>query len=310
MRKLILPFLALSCFWSNECISGWGGQDRSSSGNYTCYEHDKDFYHCRAYSDTSWGKNSKCDGVAYKPARPRHNAYGTGHGAHRTIEGTRYICCRRGQYIGFVPHEKRETFTRKTIIEKESTTTGTDGSVRTCWLIKKYTVCAPYGDDANPGTPDREFRTCNTCKAPTTAYRNGECIEHCGQNDSTMAYASFSSNECIQCETNAHQGIIEDENGYNVCQKCNPETELFVDGVGCKAKNEFQMLNKLDMNKCWQTANPKSFECCITVGVPNDYKFTNLPETINEAKNKYECCIFDGDWDSTKCTEKETTTQG
>lgn len=307
MRKLILPFLALSCFWSNECISGWGGADRSPSGNYTCYEENKNFYYCRASSDSGWGHNSSCNGVAYKPNRPKHHAHATGHGGHRTIGGTRYICCRRGATIGFMKHPTIENFTQKTTIEKESTTSNLDGSTTTCWLIKKYTVCSPYGGDDNPGTPDREFRTCNTCKAPTTAYRNGECIEHCGQNDSTMAYASISSNECIQCETNAYQGIIEDESGYNVCQKCNPETELFVDGVGCKAKNEFQKLNKQDMNKCWQTTNPKSFECCTTVGVPNDYKFPNLTDKkISDAENKYECCIFDGNWDGTICTEKET----
>ena len=76
-------------------------------------------------------------------------------------------------------------------------------------LFFKQLLGAFTGGDNSPGVSDKEYVTCNTCKAPTTAY----------------------------------QGIIEDDNGYNVCQKCNPETELFIDEKeGCKKKVRYDKL--------------------------------------------------------------------
>ena len=91
------------------------------------------------------------------------------------------------------------------------------------------------GGDNSPWVPDKEYVICNTCKDPTTAY----------------------------------QGIIEDKNSYNVCKKCNPETELFIDGTGC--------VKKLDM-------------------------------TSYDKKSMRDCCLADGNWTDSSCKDSNNNT--
>lgn len=312
MKKSILPLLMLSCLFSNNCLGAFtsGGNDRSKNGYPTCFvdKSEKDFYHCRGIADTSWGNNSSCADTSYKANRSKHDAYGTSHGGHRAFDGTRYICCRYGQNIGFMKHKTKERFITKVITKEESKTTNTDGSITTCWVREKYTVCSPYGGETSPGTPEKVYRTCNTCKAPTTAYRNGECVEYCGENDSTMAYASKSSNECISCETTAHQGIIEDDNGYNVCQKCNPETELFIDSTGCVKKSEMVSYDKKAMRDCWMAENSAQYNCCMQLGKTylDEYKKKTNKE-INKS-NHFNCCLLNGNWNNNSCTDGEGKT--
>ena len=141
-------------------------------------------------------------------------------------------------------------------------------------LFFKQLLGAFTGGDNSPGVSDKEYVTCNTCKAPTTAY----------------------------------QGIIEDENGYNVCQKCNPETELFIDGTGCIKKSEMVSYDKKSMRDCWMAEISAQYNCCMQLGKTylDEYK-KKTNKDINKS-NHFNCCLLNGNWNGNSCTDGDGNT--
>ena len=136
--------------------------------------------------------------------------------------------------------------------------------------------------------------------SPGTRFRNNVCAPIC---TGTQAYASTTSNECIDCPTTAYQGVV---NG--VCIKCDPATQFFaydkIDSTNItasslamktivislanleskklgnsgkcvsKSSSEYKQLSKTDLQygegktissgeKCWEKTSSDEYESCV-----------------------------------------------
>lgn len=283
MKKSFLMLLLVLI--PNLCFGAWYDGDR-------CLRKDKKmFYACRS---EGFGTGNFCADAKAGLLDFKRNY---SHGDTVVLNGTNYACCREGK-LGFIATNK---FWTSTVISKDNepgTTinTNADGSVEYCRTVNRYSVCKPQSE----GTPEFSYQICNTCKTPTVAYRNGECVEYCGQNDATMAFESDSSNTCIQCETNRYQGIKIDDLGYNVCQKCNPATQFWSEATGdCVNKSELKQSNKNELRSCWTAGSSIEYKCCLKYGEKalNDYK-------IDENKiTDFKCCLEGSYKDGDICAE-------
>ena len=185
-------------------------------------------------------------------------------------------------------------------------TTDANGTVKRCRITRKYTVCSELPTVKDDGTsddwktPDSTYQDCHECAASTPYFRNGECVALCGQTNYTMAFESVFSNNCISCETTAYQGIIQtNEKGditnngsgiFNVCMKCDPKTQLFVAGEGCKSKSaDFTQISKQAMRDCWTAGNSAMYRCCIQLG--KDYLDAYEKDLSSDKKTQFENCI-------------------
>ena len=80
-----------------------------------------------------------------------------------------------------------------------------------CTYQKKTNVCGEVVED----TPCTVAISC----PDNLIIRNGACVKPCGENDGNIAYESATSNTCVECPTNATQGIDKDK----ICTKCNSD---------------------------------------------------------------------------------------
>jgi hypothetical protein len=147
-----------------------------------------------------------------------------------------------------------------------------------------------------------------------------------------MAFASLESNECVACETNAYQGIArldqfgcnENENYeetsckknkdntrvlFNVCVKCNKETQYFDAGQGrCLDKSKQKKKSKSELRQCWLALSTRAYECCIEKGSEKFMKYNAL-SAEQQSGEKYpsgdageiKCCINGGIWNGSNC---------
>ena len=92
------------------------------------------------------------------------------------------------------------------------------------------------------------------CENPCTSVGIGTCGAH--------NCASKTSNECIECETTAYQGI---DHTTNECVRCDEATQFF-DKITKKCISKTS-LNRIDgdaMKKCYGCPNNETFkECAI-----------------------------------------------
>ena len=169
------------------------------------------------------------------------------HGESFSHDGKKYYCCygtrtEKGYYVEASKWETYETITVQL-------------ANGTCTYQKITNACGEITD--NPCTKPTDC-TGNTIK------RNGECIAPCGTNDGNMAYESATSNKCIECPTNASQGIINDSGTNPICVKCNSTTETWdADTKKCISRAEvtkkYHQISSATMKKCWQCPNNEIF---------------------------------------------------
>jgi hypothetical protein len=200
-------------------------------------------------TDSAWfcGKHDrKCK----QKLKNKHNVYPLVHGGSFSYGSVTAWCCdgtisKQGHFV-----EQRNWTTSETITVQLAN--------GTCTYQKKINACGEIVSD----TPCTEPTTCTS----GTIKRNGECIAPCGANDGNMAYESVTSNKCIECPTNASQGI--DSN--DICTKCNSATDIWdANTKKCISRTEaakkYHKISNATMKKCWQCPNNEMFKTCATI---------------------------------------------
>ena len=266
-------------------------------------------------------KGDTCDGHTYRPAYDKE--YGYGHGDKKTMDdGGTYFCCNKNgkkywkydKDIDWITNTKTSTKLK----------TNSDGTTSLCTTTTKYTVCSEPD-------PDSVVTECHNCTETAPYYRNGECTTFCGQTDYTMAFEGVNSNNCIECKTTKTQGIAEidmygcnwsagekwdTENNkctdkgdsetpavtlFNVCMKCNPETQFFdTKTKRCVTKSELPQKNKTELRQCWTAFSTAAYRCCIENGADKleEYNDKKKPDDIS---TKVGCCVNGGIWNGNSC---------
>ena len=160
----------------------------------------------------------------------------------------KFWCCNPNNDVKGIWKEGDSWYTTDTIETKELP----NGS---CQYRKLINICG-IDETVECTVPDE----CN----PGTILRNNACVAPC---DGTTAYASKTSNECIECETTAYQGI---DHTTNECVRCDEATQFF-DKITKKCISKTSLsktsLNRLDataMKACYGCPNNELFkECAI-----------------------------------------------
>ena len=134
----------------------------------------------------------------------------------------KFWCCNPNNDVKGIWKEGDSWYTTDTIETKELP----NGS---CQYRKLINICG-IDETVECTVPDE----CN----PGTILRNNACVAPC---DGTTAFASKTSNECIECETTAYQGI---DHTANECVRCDEATQFF-DKITKKCISKTS-LNRLD----------------------------------------------------------------
>ena len=267
-------------------------------------------------------KLDTCGGHTYRPAFDTE--YGYGHGDKKTMDdGGTYFCCNKNGEKYWKKWSDTDWITNtETSTELK---TNSDGTTSLCTTTKKYTVCS--GEE----TPDSVVTECHNCTETAPYYRNGECTTFCGQTDYTMAFEGVNSNNCIECKTTKTQGIAEidmygcnwsagkkwdaDNNKctdkldsdtpevtlFNVCMKCNPETQFFdTKTKRCVTKSELPQKNKTELRQCWTAFSTAAYRCCIEYGA-DQLEIYNDKKKPDDTSTKVGCCVNGGKWEGDSC---------
>ena len=223
---------------------------------------------------SAWFCGSQIERCKQKMGK-RHNIHWLYHGQSFTYGSVKAWCC-------------DGSLTEKGyFVEQENWTTSETITVQlangTCTYQKITNACGEITD--NPCTEPTNC-TGNTIK------RNGECIAPCGANDGNMAYESATSNKCIECPTNASQGIINNGGANPICTKCNSTTEIWdADTKKCISRAEvakkYHQISSATMKKCWQCPNNEFFKtCALILSMPDAEQKTHkqYTNTMKECK--------------------------
>lgn len=176
----------------------------------------------------------------------------------------KFWCCNPNNDVKGIWKEGDSWYTTDTIETKELP----NGS---CQYRKLINICG-IDETVECTVPDE----CN----PGTILRNNACVAPC---DGTTAFASKTSNECIECETTAYQGI---DHTTNECVRCDEATQFF-DKITkkCISKTSLNRLDATAMKACYGCPNNETFKECAIL-------FTKS-ETARRASANYDEIVRD-----------------
>lgn len=227
--------------------------------------------------DSAWfcGKhNRKCK----QEMKNKHNVYPLVHGEKFSYGSVTAWCCdgtltETGYFVEASKWETSETITVQL------------ANGGTCTYVQTTNACGEIS-----GEPCTEP---TNCTAPYIK-RNGVCIEPCGATDGNMAYESKTSNTCIECPTNASQGIGTIAN-EKICVKCNSTTEVWdAKAKKCVSRAEmakkYHQISSATMKRCWQCPNNEAFKTCAIILSLPDADQKKHPQYTTTMKN---CKITD-----------------
>ena len=233
--------------------------------NNRCFVNVKDtnrFWYCGTQDSTCAGKK----------LRKYHKRWWQYHGeGFDSGEGRHFWCCggsttAQGHYVEtWDPFYSRETVT-------------VDLPNGTCTYERITNVCGEVIDE--PCTEPTE------CDAGLIL-RNGQCVAPC---DGTTAFASKTSNECVECATTAYQGI---DDKTSECVRCDSGTQFFdkkTKTCVSKTSSSLKKVTAATMKKCYGCPNSDVFKECTTLFSKSD---TERRAAENYERIISECYIDD-----------------
>ncbi|MFQ6760202.1 MAG: hypothetical protein ACLRFM_02280 [Alphaproteobacteria bacterium] len=271
MKKVFIVMMLMDFCMLGPATAAW----KMGSSN-ACFRHNNNYF------DYCGQQPLGCAGRDDDPDDHRDWYY---NGDTAIMDETEYWCC------GGTHSEQGKFQVKKngeTSFYVSTTTQRKDlGNGAFCMQTVKVNVC---GTTEIEDCTEPEARACTS----GTRFRNNTCAPIC---TGTQAYASATSNECIDCPTTAYQGIV-----GGVCVKCDPSTQFFAytnntlsatssvvalknlkntvfvssaKSGGCVSKSStaYKQLSKTDLQYGeGKTLSTTSNEGCWTKTSPDEYK--------------------------------------
>ena len=89
--------------------------------------------------------------------------------------------------------------------------------------------------------------------------RNKKCVKPCTE---PLVFFSPDVDTCVNCEETNYQGIAMDSQGHKYCKKCADNEIWLKTKKDCVKKETLTIVNKVDMQRCWQCKSVDSFRKC------------------------------------------------
>ena len=256
MKKILLSVAVATLFAANAYADFL--QD-SANGCYVDTKGTNTFWFCGKAPE-------KCSDKKVKGFHKKNYLY---NGDYFDRNGTRYWCCG-----GSATAHGRFTTTSTSTPWSTSETATKSTAAGTCTYVKTTNVCGDVtGDcsvasDGSNAASESTLSDAQSCELQNKLWRNNVCVEYCV---APKAFASTSSNSCIDCETTNFQGISGD-----VCVKCDPGSQLFdKTSRRCVDKSYWPKYSRSAMETCYACTSNTLFQECVKL-------FSNRTNTMPE----------------------------